>query len=373
LWQFAITAITMVGIAHRRMIGTTIAIDAPPPDQTAVASKFPEARSFARAVRILRRGGLVAFATETVYGLGADATNASAVRRIFEAKGRPPTNPLIVHVTNAAVARKCATAWPEFAQRLAAALWPGPLTLVLPRSRIIVDEVTAGLDTVALRAPDHPVAQRLLREFGGPVAAPSANRSSRVSPTTAAHVRKDLGKRVDMILDGGPCRVGIESTVLDLTRARPMILRPGGISRQRIEQLIGRVDLFTGSARGIATSPGHQAIHYAPHAAAYRFAARRVAAVLEFARRHPSLTLVALVLADSAARSALADGLGRGAVIQMPADAEQYARRFYAALRGADQRADVIWIQQPPRTPPWAALRDRIQRATRHAPTKPGR
>lgn len=329
-----------------------------------VARKTPAARSFARAVRILREGGLVAFATETVYGLGADATNASAVRRIFSAKGRPPTNPLIVHVTDATMARRCATAWPKSAQRLAAALWPGPITLVLPRAPMIVDEVAAGRETVALRAPDHPVAQKLLRQFGGPIAAPSANRSSRVSPTTAAHVREELGDRVDMILDGGPCRVGIESTVIDLSGARPMILRPGGITRQRIEQLIGRVGLFRGTARGSAASPGQQAIHYAPIAAAYRFAARDATAVLQFARSHPSLKVVALVFPESAAPSALEDGLGRRAVIHMPDDAEQYARRFYAVLREADRRADVIWIQEPPATPSWLAIHDRLGRAT---------
>jgi L-threonylcarbamoyladenylate synthase len=315
-------------------------------------------------VRILREGGLVALPTETVYGLAADATNPAAVRRIFAAKGRPPTNPLIVHVSDAAVARRCATAWPRAAERLASALWPGPLTLVLPRSEIIADEVTAGRRTVALRAPDHPLAQRVLRELGGPVAAPSANRSRRVSPTTAAHVRRDLGKRVDLILDGGPCRVGIESTVVDLTVRPPLILRPGAVSRERIERLIGRVEYFTGTAKGVAASPGQQAVHYAPRAAAYRFGAADAELVLKFVRRRPSVRVKVLALAGSPARAALIKAVGLRGVIEMPRGAREYARRFYAALRKADERAEAIWIEQPPDTPQWVAIRDRIDRAT---------
>jgi L-threonylcarbamoyladenylate synthase len=334
------------------------------PKRTSVARKSPQAHTIAQAVRILRDGGVVAFPTETVYGLGADATNTAAVRKIFAAKRRPSTNPLIVHVSDSCVARRCATAWPDTAECLAAALWPGPITLVVPCSGIIVEEATAGRATVALRAPDHPMAQQLLLAFGGPVAAPSANRSSRISPTTAEHVRRDLGERVDLILDGGPCRVGIESTVLDLTRDPPMILRPGGVSRERIEQLVGRVELFVGAAEGAAASPGQQAKQYAPVSAAYRFAPTGAAAVLEFARRHPSIKVVALVLGDSAARRALAEGLGRRALIEMPDAADGYARQFYAALRKADERADAIWIEEPPATPPWLAVRDRIHRAT---------
>ena len=183
------------------------------------------------AVRIVRAGGLVAFPTETVYGLGADATNPAAVGKIFQAKGRPPTNPLIVHVADIAVGKKYAAEWPKTAQLLAEKFWPGPLTLVLLKSRSIVDEVTAGKNTVGLRVPNHPLALELLRQFNGPLAAPSANRSTRVSPTTAQHVHDELGDKVDLILDGGPCTVGIESTVLDLTVDPPIILRPGAITR----------------------------------------------------------------------------------------------------------------------------------------------
>src|SRR4051812_1359954 len=187
----------------------------------------PGSNDIRRAAQVLRSGGLVAFPTETVYGLGADATNADAVAKIFAAKGRPSTNPLIVHVADAATARRYATDWPVAASRLAERFWPGPLTLVLPKAMSIVSAVTAGLGTVGLRVPNHPLALQLLQDFSGPVAAPSANRSNRVSPTTAQHVRDELGDSVDVILDGGPCAVGIESTVIDLTTApRPTLLRP---------------------------------------------------------------------------------------------------------------------------------------------------
>src|SRR5947199_1722271 len=179
------------------------------------------------AIVALRAGGLVAFPTETVYGLGADATNAEAVAKIFAAKGRPSTNPLIVHVADVPTARRYAAEWNDAAQALAAAWWPGPLTLVLRKNPVIVDAATAGRPTVALRVPDHPLALRLLQLFGGPVAAPSANKSNHVSPTTAGHVREELGDAVDVVLDGGPCSVGIESTVVDLTGKRPVVLRPG--------------------------------------------------------------------------------------------------------------------------------------------------
>ena len=221
----------------------------------------------AAAVAVLRRGGLVAFPTETVYGLGADGADPLAVRRIFAAKGRPATNPLIVHVASSTVARRYATAWPATADRLAATFWPGPLTIVLPRDATIADEVSAGRGTVGLRVPDHPLALELLAAFDGPVAAPSANRANHVSPTTADHVRDELGDRVDLILDGGPCAVGIESTVIDLTGGRPALLRPGGISRGQLEAVVGPIDVVQGSA----ASPGQGSRHYAPVTPAYRF------------------------------------------------------------------------------------------------------
>jgi len=207
-----------------------------------VTEPVPAQSDIDRAVSILKAGGLVAFPTETVYGLGADARSSEAVLKIFAAKGRPPTNPLIVHVSGVAMAKLYAMEWPDTARRLAQKYWPGPLTLVLPRYRTIAPEVSAGLDTVGLRMPNHPLALELIQRFDGPIAAPSANRSNHLSPTTAQHVREELGDAVDLILDGGPCRVGIESTVLDLTGSQPMILRPGGITRAQIEKVIGPIE-----------------------------------------------------------------------------------------------------------------------------------
>src|SRR5215207_179752 len=195
------------------------------------------------AAAVLRAGGLVAFPTETVYGLGAHALDPAAVERIYQAKGRPAYNPLIVHAADAAAARRLAARWPGAAERLAERFWPGPLTLVVPRSPEIPDAVSAGLATVALRVPAHPVAHALLLAAGIPVAAPSANRSTQISPTTAEHVRRGLGERVDLIVDGGPCPVGIESTVLSLAGPVPTVLRPGTISIDDLRPVIGEVAL----------------------------------------------------------------------------------------------------------------------------------
>lgn len=297
-----------------------------------------------RAAAVLRSGGLVAFPTETVYGLGADATNADAVRRIFAAKGRPSTNPLICHVPDAHVAQRYAHEWPDAAARLSAAFWPGPLTLVLPKTDEVPHEVTAGRGTVALRAPNHPLTLMLLRVLDRPLAGPSANQSTHVSPTTAQHVRDELGDAVDVILDGGACDVGIESTVLDLSGAgaggRPTILRPGGVTREAIEAVVGPVDVFAGAVNpaAAAASPGQHEKHYAPRTPAYRF---------EPAER---------------ARA-------NGAVLDVGPDAAEYARRFYARLRELDASgASAIYIEMPPDTPEWTAVRDRITRATQPLP-----
>jgi len=291
-----------------------------------------------RAVEVLARGGLVAFPTETVYGLGADATNADAVRKIFAVKGRPSTNPLICHVADADVARRYARSWPLAASRITERYWPGPLTIVLAKTAEIVPEATAGLDTVGLRAPNHPLALDLLRAFGKPLAGPSANRSTHVSPTTAQHVRDDLGKDVDLILDGGPCEVGIESTVLDLSSDHPTILRPGGISREQIESVIGPVAM---SGAASSKSPGQQPVHYAPRTPAFRF--------------------------ENAQRQRL--DLRDAHVLNIDADTQTYARQLYSRLREMDaQGARAIYVEMPPDTPEWAAVRDRIVRATRPLP-----
>lgn len=294
----------------------------------------------ARAVEILRAGGVVAFPTETVYGLGADATNPRAIARVFQIKGRPATNPLIVHVADETVARRYARVWPSVASRLVEAFWPGPLTIVLPKNPIIVDAVTAGLDTVGLRAPNHPLALELLREFDGPLAGPSANRSSHISPTAAQHVRDELGDEVDLILDGGPCAVGIESTVLDLSGERLRILRPGAISRELIEATIGievEMPVLAPEVASPALSPGMHEKHYAPRTRAVRIEPAQVSQL----------------------------NLANAAVLELTADPQSYARHFYARLRLLDsQQLRAIYIVMPPDLPEWTAIRDRIRRAT---------
>ena len=319
-----------------------------------------------RAIEILRHGQLVAFPTETVYGLGADATSSTAVGKIFAAKGRPSTNPLIVHVADAAIARRYARSWPQAAAKLAEQFWPGPLTLVVPKSGAIVDEVSAGLDTVGLRSPNHPIALELLRAFDGPIAAPSANRSNRISPTTAEHVRRELGDSVDLILDGGPCHVGIESTVLDLTRSVPLILRPGAITRLQIEQTIGPVEEFAGSVKETeaAPSPGQQAVHYSPRAPAYRFDAGEFDRVLEWQNKNPGTKTILLLIESPETLSDVEARFDR--IVAMPSDPDAYARRLYAALHDADgPDVKAIFIELPLSTPQWTAVRDRLLRATR--------
>ena len=318
------------------------------------------------AAEVLRGGGLVAFPTETVYGLGADATNRDAVLRIFAAKGRPPTNPLIVHVANLAIAKRYAAAWPDRAQRLAERFWPGPLTLVLPKHPSIVPEATAGLNTVGLRCPDHPLALAMLEEFAGAVAAPSANRSTRVSPTTAQHVRDELGPAVDFILDGGPCRVGIESTVLDLLADPPRILRPGAVTARQIADVIGPVQTVatTIDPSQPATSPGQQLMHYAPHARAYRFDPADLPRVVQ--QCQISTAEPAAVLLIGTSNNAAFAALPLVRVVTMPEEPSEYARRLYATLRELDAQAvGVIWVEMPPVSPQWLAIRDRLIRASK--------
>ncbi len=224
----------------------------------------PEHERIERAAAVLRAGGLVAFPTETVYGLGANALDAEAVRGIFRAKGRPAEDPLIVHLAGAAELPEVARGIPGIVRRLATRFWPGPLTLVLPKGPAIPPEVTAGLDTVAVRVPAHPVALALIRAAGIPVAAPSANRFGRASPTCARHVLDDLEGRIHLVLDAGPTTVGVESTVLDLTGPRPTILRPGGVPREALEEVLGPVEVAELThAEGGAPSPGLSASHYA--------------------------------------------------------------------------------------------------------------
>jgi len=314
-----------------------------------------------RAADILRAGGIVAFPTETVYGLGADARNPDAVQKIFAAKGRPATNPLIVHVADLESAKRCAAEWSDAAQTLAAVWWPGPLALVVPKKPEIVDAATAGRPTVALRVPDHPLALQLLREFDGPVAAPSANKSNHVSPTTAQHVREELGDTVDVILDGGPCAVGIESTVVDLTGDKPVILRPGGVPRRKVEAIVGPVEVFDGSVAptDAAASPGQHATHYAPRTPAFRFETSQRGLIHPNA---PDGTSNGMVIVGT-----MTDYIKKwGPIVAMPREPGLYAHHLYTVLRELDaMNLREIFIEVPPARPEWEAVRDRIRRATR--------
>jgi L-threonylcarbamoyladenylate synthase len=319
-----------------------------------VDPEHPEEEVIEEAAAALRGGELVAFPTETVYGLGALALDPGAVERIFAAKGRPADHPLIAHVVDADAARVLAGEWPESAVRLARRFWPGPLTLVLPRGEGVPDVLTAGLDTVALRVPAHPVARALLGEVGAPVAAPSANRFTALSPTTAAHVARSLGDSVSIILDGGPVPVGIESAVVDLSGPLPLLLRPGTLTRAQIEEVVGPLgEPETASPR---RSPGQHPRHYAPRArlvlAASPAEARAAAAAETGAGGRP------LVLA----RSWEIGGVeGR----RLPPLPGAYARALYAALHDADASGHtLVLVEPPPSSPEWEGVRDRLRRGS---------
>jgi L-threonylcarbamoyladenylate synthase len=317
--------------------------------------QHPDPEVMRAAAAVVRAGGLVAFPTETVYGLGANALDPAAARGIFEAKGRPAGNPLIVHIADEAMCGRVVAAWPEPARLLAARFWPGPLTLVLPKAPAVPFEVTGGGPTVGVRVPAHPVAIALIREAGVPLAAPSANRSSQVSPTRAGHVRAGLDGRIDLILDGGATLNGIESTVLDLTTNPPALLRPGPISRSELEQVIGPIrERGAGPTTGLLPSPGLLSRHYAPRTAVELFP---TAADAE-AR--------AAGLQATGARVAIVVVGGRSGedVTSMPAEATGYAARLYDVLHELDARGlSRILIELPPDTEEWAPVRDRLTRA----------
>ncbi len=330
-------------------------------------SDHVEAMTIRRAAEVLRAGGVVALPTETVYGLGADASNEAAVRRIFEIKGRPATNPLIVHVADASSARRCVSHWPDGAQRLAERFWPGPLTIVLPKSEAIAPAVTAGGPTVGVRVPAHPVALSLLRAFaelgGNGLAAPSANRSNHVSPTTAQHVRDDLGDAVDLVLDGGPCRVGIESTVLSLADSIPTVLRPGGVSVEALREVLGDVAVVGGSDTGASASPGRQAVHYKPNVEVELFEPAGLSSLERAGREQGWDRLVVMPLAQGEAERRVRQWSREGAAtIPMPGEPAAYARGLYGALREAERRGARLFIELPPDEPGWRAVRDRLLR-----------
>ncbi|MBX3646456.1 MAG: threonylcarbamoyl-AMP synthase [Rhodocyclaceae bacterium] len=315
----------------------------------------------AEAVALLRRGELVAFPTETVYGLGADAANPAAVAKIFAAKDRPADHPLIVHLPSADHLTRWASDVPGEAKRLAAAFWPGPLTLILKRQAKVPDAVTGGQDTVGLRVPNHPLALELLAAFdganGGGLAAPSANRFGRISPTTAAHVREELGERVSLILDGGPCPVGIESTILDLSRGSPVLLRPGAIGAADIARVIGHVPEMALPQTDAPRVSGSLEAHYAPRTPLQLVSSDG----LLFALRD------ALVAGERVAVLApTAQAISHELVSwrQVPADPAGCAHDLYASLRELDALGCArILVQKPPAGDIWLAVNDRLSRA----------
>lgn len=316
----------------------------------------PTGAAIERAVARLRAGELVAFPTETVYGLGADARSPEAVRRIFAAKGRPVDHPVIVHLYDTGLLTEWTTAVPEGAWKLAAAFWPGPLTLILPRDARVEDAVTGGQDSVGVRVPAHPVARKLLAAFGGGIAAPSANRFGRISPTTAQHVASDLGDAVAMILDGGPCDVGIESTIVAFVGDEPLLLRPGAISLSEIFRALGRAPRARNAVSPRA--PGTLPSHYAPRTPATLVPPDALhAEIAQLAERDELIAVLARTVAQP-------DDF-TGIWINAPESAAAYAHDLYANLRALDAaNADAILIEAVPVDDAWLAVHDRLTRAT---------
>ncbi len=300
----------------------------------------PTAANIAAAAEAIQNGELVCMPTETVYGIAADATNPEAVEKVFTAKDRPADNPLIIHISDFVQLEDVVREWPNAAEILANRFWPGPLTLVLKKSPMIPDAATGGLDTVAVRMPDHPVALELIEACGVPLAAPSANRFMHLSPTRADHVDPQIAARVAMILDGGPCKVGLESTVVDVSTHPPRILRPGGVSRGDIQAALGR-PLGQMPPNGLRKSPGLYTRHYAPKA--------ELILVDEVPNGEPGLVF----------GNAKSEGQ-----IRMPDNPGAFAAALYAALYRIDETGvEKIYIQTPPDDPAWEAVHDRLRRA----------
>jgi L-threonylcarbamoyladenylate synthase len=324
----------------------------------------PDPAVIAEAAGVLLAGGVVAFATETVYGLGADATNLRAVRRIFQAKGRPQTNPLIVHVADKLDALACVSRWTDPADLLADRFWPGPLTLVLPRSKIIPDIVTGGQDTVGVRVPRPDVARALIRATGRPIAAPSANRSNGISPTVARHVLKDLQGKVELILDSGPTTVGLESTVLDLSGDQPRVLRPGEVTRRQIEEALGEPvedPPSKANSEGPARSPGQLDVHYSPRTPTFRLERHQYTAL----GSHSTWALITFGPEAVVAEPGTPDQGGPTIHVRL-VDPSEAARALYAVLHNCDDhQLEFILIVPPPDEPEWQAVRDRVHRASK--------
>lgn len=317
-----------------------------------------------RAALVLRSGGLVAFPTETVYGLGANALDDRAVARIFEVKQRPRFDPLIVHIADPDRVEELVAEFPPAARRLADRFWPGPLTLVLPKKPVVPDLVTAGCPTVALRIPDHPLAQALLRAVDLPIAGPSANPFGRISPTTAEHVREQLGDQIDLVLDGGPCRVGVESSVLQLSEDRPILLRPGGTTLEEIEEVIGKVTVLvsdhasTSFESGRRVSPGMLPQHYAPRTPLVLQTRETASADEDAAANGRRVGLLAF-----RARGDFTT-LARVEILSPDGNLREAAANFFAALRRLDAAGlDLIVAELLPETGLGRALNDRLRRA----------
>lgn len=315
------------------------------------------------AADLLRQGGVVAFPTETVYGLGADAANPTAIRRVFEIKGRPADHPLILHLADESQISHWASALPNSAKLLARRFWPGPLTLILPRSKYVSNAITGGQDTVGLRVPDHPVALALIRgmgQFGG-LAAPSANRYGRISPTTAAHVREELGDKVDMILDGGACQVGLESTIVSCIGDTVKVLRPGGVPLPALEDLLQQKIMVTDSSMAEIRVSGSHVSHYAPLTPVELCPSaklwQRVAALGRQGMRIATIEW-------STPYSIQLDNMHLNRTA-MPANPVAYGQLLYATLRKLDEACfDRLLVEAPPATPAWMAVADRLQRAS---------
>lgn len=323
-------------------------------------------RQLEEAVAALKSGGIVAFPTETVYGLGADAGNREAVKKIFAIKGRPADHPLIVHIGDAGLLENWARDIPQTAWALAEYFWPGPLTMILRRQSGVLSEVTGGQETVGLRMPSHPIALELLRGFGGGVAAPSANRFGRISPTLAEHVRAELGDRVDLIIDGGSCQVGVESTIVDLTSGTPVVLRPGSVTISTISEVLGKEILVGRKGSSMVRVPGTLDSHYAPDMPL------RILPVdllqLEAIRLSERGLKVALM-----ARSELLlnrSSSGNIGNYKMPSDPEGYAHDLYATLhRISGENFDCILVEALPLDDSWQGIADRLTRAASLLPT----
>ena len=322
----------------------------------------PSEADFERAVALLRGGELVGLPTETVYGLGADAANPAAVAKIFAAKGRPADHPLIVHLAGHDAVDHWAEQVPDVAWELMETFWPGPLTLILKKQAWVPDAVTGGQDTVGLRVPGHPVALELLRRFAAAtgehagIAAPSANRFGRISPTTAAHVAEELGDRIPLILDGGPCKVGIESTIVDCSRGEPVVLRPGHIAPEHLQAVLGRCPNIE-TASGAPRVSGSLAAHYAPQTPMRLIASERLLDFLN-AQRHKGDTCG--VISHSQPPQAGMPHPWR----MLPADPVGYAHDLYAALRDMDHaNVSLIAVESLPSSPDWTAVSDRLRRA----------